>query len=282
MKTLPYQFNIGEYEGFVLYDFVHVHSTEELIVNPVGEELAQIAPEYNFKLNEIPVGYNNLLLKAGDQYVLVDAGIRRPMGKLRAGLEQLKIDPSDIHTIIITHSDRDHLGGILDEGGEISFPNARYIMLEDSWRYWSSEEGRIELSRLNNWTNDKTQFAWDTYAKIKDLMLFIKPDEEFIPGFRLYPAPGHRYDHSVLKVTSADEGLMHIADTLAHPLFTANREWYSTYDADPIQAIKTKIELLNICSTEKALVFAAHFPFPGLGYVTQKEERWIWQPINTM
>lgn len=280
MPSPPYQFDLGKLHGFVLYDFSQAHSREEFIVNFAADELELIALEFDFKLNEIPVGYNNLLLKAGDQYVLVDAGIRRPMGKLHSGLALLKIDSGDIGTIIITHSDRDHIGGILDQDGEVSFPNARYIMLEGAWHYWSSEEGRNELSRLNNWTKDKTQFAWETYANIIDSMLIVKSGEEFMPGFRLYPAVGHRYDHCILKVTSADGQLMHIADALAHPLFMANRDWYSTYDADPTQAIKSKIELLNMCAVEKALVFAAHFPFPGLGYVFQEQERWKWKPIN--
>jgi glyoxylase-like metal-dependent hydrolase (beta-lactamase superfamily II) len=280
MKIPTYQFDIGEFQGFILYDNFQFHSADELVVNPIVEELEQITREYAFKLNEIPVGYNNLFLKACGQNVLVDAGIRRPIGNLCFGLEELKIDPGDIDTIIITHSDRDHIGGILDEEGEISFPNARYVMLEDSWQHWSSKKRRNELTRLNKWTKEKAQFAWETYSKIKDLFLFVKPGEEFIPGIRLLPAQGHRYDHSVLKVTSSDEHLIHISDALVHPLFMGKSDWYSTYDANPTQAVDTKIKLLNKCTSENALVFGSHFPFPGLGYVQQGHESWRWQPIT--
>ena len=280
MVPPPYQFDLVDLQGFVLYDYAHEHTAEELIVNPRVDELDQLSDEYDFTLNNIPVGYNNLLLKTGEQYVLVDAGIRRPMGELHSSLEQLEIVPGDIDPIIITHSDRDHIGGILDEHGDLTFPNARYIMLEAAWQYWSTEKSRTELTKLNKGTKDKTQFAWETYSKIKDSLLFVKSGEEFLPGFRMYTAAGHRYDHSVLKVNSAGEVFMHIADALIHPLFMANRDWYSTYDADPGQAIKTKIELLNMCAAENALVFCAHFPFPGLGYVLQEHERWKWQPIN--
>ena len=115
MKTRTYPFDIGEYQGFVLYDASHFHSAKEYIANPIAEELEQIADEFAFKLNKIPVGYNNLLLRADNQNVLVDAGIRRPIGELFLGLEELNIDPGDINTIVITHSDRDHIWGILDE-----------------------------------------------------------------------------------------------------------------------------------------------------------------------
>ena len=96
----------------------------------------------------------------------------------------------------------------------------------------------------------------------------------------MYPALGHRYDHSILKVTASDQQLVHLADAVAHPLFIAKRDWYSTYDANPPRAIETKTELLNACASEKALVFGAHFPFPGLGAVQQEGERWIWQPVS--
>jgi len=278
MKILTYPFKLGEFYGYVLNDATNDHTAEELIVNPKAEELKKFTQEFGFGLNKIAVGYNNLLLRRGDQNVLVDAGIRRPIGRLCEGLEELKIEPGDIDTIIITHSDRDHIGGILDQAGKISFSNAKYYMLRDSWKLWSSKERRRELTGLNKWTEEKTKFAWESYSKIKDMILPVRAGEEFIPGIRLYPAIGHRYDHSIVKITSSDELLIHLSDSLAHPLFMANREWYSTYDANPTQAVDTKTKLLDICASENALVFAAHFPFPGLGTVQKAGDRWKWHP----
>ena len=280
MNTLTYQFKLGEYQGFVIHDASSVHSADELVANPDYEELGKFTQEYSFELDEIPVDYNNLLIKVGNQNILVDTGIPRPMGKLSLGLGELGIGPGEINMVIITHADRDHIGGILDEEGDLSFPNARYVMLKDAWQYWSSGEKRAQLATLNKWTEEKAKLAWNTYSKIRDLMLFVKSGEEFLPGLQLLPAPGHRYDHSILKVTSSGDQLIHIADALAHPLFMAKREWYSTYDANPAQAIETKIEILKLCASEKALVFGAHFPFPGLGYVQQERESWKWQPIH--
>lgn len=279
MELSTYQFNIGEYRGYVLFDFVHEHTAEELIAYPGGEKLERIAQDHNFRLDNIPVGYNILLFELHGRYLLVDAGLQKSFGNLHSGLEALKFSPADIDTIVITHADRDHIWGIFDETGEFAFPNASYILLEDSWPYWSSEAGREELTRLNKWTPEKTQFAWETYSKIADSIQFVKSGEEFLPGLRLYPAPGHRIDHSILRVSSAAEQLIHIADAVAHPLFMGGPQWYSTYDADPQQAVETKINLLNLCAAEKALVFASHFPFPGLGYVLPEENRWRWQPL---
>jgi glyoxylase-like metal-dependent hydrolase (beta-lactamase superfamily II) len=280
MTTLLLQFNLGEFEGYVINDFSRIHTADELIVNPDLDELEQLTREYSFKINEIPVGYNILLFKEENQNVLVDAGIPRPMGKLLLGLEELKIDPEDIDMIVITHSDRDHIGGILDDEGEISFPNARYVMLDEAWQHWSSERSAADLASLNNWTDGQFEFARQTYSRIKDLICAVEPGSEFIPGFQLFTAPGHRYDHNVLRVCSLDDQMMHISDALVHPLFMAKREWYSTYDANPSQAIETKMELLTMCASANALVFGAHFPFPGLGYVEYVRGCWKWKPID--
>jgi glyoxylase-like metal-dependent hydrolase (beta-lactamase superfamily II) len=280
MKTIPFSFTLGELEIFVINDYSDTYSADELIVNPNLEDLEQLTQEFSFELNAIPVHYNNLLIKAGNHNVLVDAGIPRPNGHLWLGLEALEMDPGTIDTLVITHSDLDHIGGIVDHNGDISCPNAHYFILADSWQLWSTLDGRAELARLNKWTTENAHFAWDIYSQIKDRIRPVKPDEEFRPGFRLVAAPGHRYDHTILKVTSADVHLIHIADALSQPLFMADRAWFSTYDADPAQAVATKIELLEKCVTENALVFGSHFPFPGLGFVHQDQDRWRWQPLS--
>ena len=35
-------------------------------------------------------------------------------------------------------------------------------------------------------------------------------------------------------------------------------------------------------ATDKALVLGFHFPLPGLGHISQKQDAWQWQPINTI
>lgn len=152
MSTLVYPFKVGELHCFVINDFSSTDTVEGLIVNSNAEELEQVAHEYSFDPENIPVDYNNLFLRIGERNVLVDAGIPRPMGNLFQGLEELGIAPSEIDIVVITHSDRDHVGGLLDEEGEISFPNASHIMMEDFWDFWTTQEKRAELTQLNNWT----------------------------------------------------------------------------------------------------------------------------------
>jgi hypothetical protein len=59
-------------------------------------------------------------------------------------------------------------------------------------------------------------------------------------------------------------------------------EWHAAVDFDPQQVEATRRRILTRAATEKALVLAFHFPFPGLGRVVQKGDEWQWQPDERM
>ena len=153
-------------------------------------------------------------------------------------------------------------------------------MLASAWEYWASAESRAQLATMNNWPEGKTEFVWEIYARIRDVLTLVGTEEEFLPGFRLLPAAGHRVDHTVLKVSSMGEQLLHLSDAVAHPLLLAHHDSVSTYDADPAQAVLTKKRLLDWCAAHHALVFGSHFPFPGIGYVQPTAKGWDWRPEN--
>jgi glyoxylase-like metal-dependent hydrolase (beta-lactamase superfamily II) len=287
MNDVTYSFKFGDFQCFVINDAFRAWTSDALIGGEkTQEQLAQVALEFDLDLDKIPVPDSSLLVNTGDQNVLIDTGsCKRPYpgdneGKLLDNLESLGFDPKDIDVIIITHSDYDHIGGILDKEGRPEFPNARYYLSADSWGYWSSSEGRAELAALTDWPADRIDFVWGTYSTIQDRLTIVDYEEEFLPGFRMYLAVGHRYDHDVLKIESSGETLIHIADSLLSPLFMAIREWHFYWDLDPEKAIETKERLLEWCSSEEALVFASHFPFPGLGTIERRDDSWKWHPVK--
>ncbi len=81
------------------------------------------------------------------------------------------------------------------------------------------------------------------------------------------------------KISSQDEQLLHLADAVIHPVLMERRDWVSTYDSMPDQALAVKKRLLDRAAAEEILVFGAHFPFPGLGYVRQRKNGWTWVPV---
>ena len=67
---------------------------------------------------------------------------------------------------------------------------------------------------------------------------------------------------------------------MIHPVFVEQRDWVSTYDSVPDQALAVKKRLLDRAASEEALIFGAHFPFPCLGYVRQGKKGWKWLPVT--
>jgi glyoxylase-like metal-dependent hydrolase (beta-lactamase superfamily II) len=83
-----------------------------------------------------------------------------------------------------------------------------------------------------------------------------------------------------VSIISDNRQLLCIGDALIHPIHVEQPDWYIKYDLAPEQVIKTRRRLLEQAATEKVLVHAYHFPFPGLGYVIQKGNGWQWQPMR--
>jgi len=279
MELERYPFKVGNFECLVINDDTDVYPVAGSAVNVSTERLEQAMGDLSLPANEMRVDFNCLLVSTPQRRILVDTGWGpglgpRP-GKLLQNLQAEGIAPQAIDTIILTHGDGDHVGGILDGQGEPAFPKARYVMWQAAWEFWTTE------SNLALMAEDVAAFGRKTLRLIQDRLDLVEPEIEFLPGFQVIPAVGHRRDHIALLISSAGEQLLHLADAIVHPMMMASPGWYSPYDSLAEQAIATKRRLLDRAASEKALIFAAHFPFPGLGYVSPKEEGWRWQPVAT-
>jgi len=73
--------------------------------------------------------------------------------------------------------------------------------------------------------------------------------------------------------------LLVVSDAFLHPIHIEYPDWFAAIDSVAQQTANTRHRLLNL-ATEKTMVFAFHFPFPGLGHIVHKREAWQWQPIE--
>lgn len=278
MGAEPHAFKLGKFECLVIQDQTATMPLANMVANAEPEELDQVALELELPAEGIAVGYNCLLVRTGQQNVLVDAGYGRSLagreGTLLQGLHAAGLEAGQIDRIVITHADRDHIGGILDAAGAFVYPNARYVLWQGAWDFWQNEDNYRE------WPQEIVAFIRGTILGLEPRLRLVDAGEEFLPGFQLLPAAGHRNDHVVLKIASQGEQLLHLADAVIHPIFIAQGDWVSTYDAMPDRALAVKRRLLDWAAFEEALVFGAHFPFPGLGYVRYGEKAWNWLPVT--
>jgi len=109
----------------------------------------------------------------------------------------------------------------------------------------------------------------------------LDQETEILSGIRVIKAYGHTPGHMVVSVSSCEEQLMYISDTVLYPLHLEHPDWVPKYDIIPDEADATKHRIFNRAAEEKVLVLGMHFPpFPNLGYVVKKEKGWHWQPIK--
>ena len=274
MNTERYHFKVGTFQCIAINDAVEASPITDLAMNVPQEQLAQVLAERGFSSTELIVSFNCLFIHTGEHRVLVDTGCGRGIdridGKLLENLQAEGLAPQDIDRVFLTHADGDHVSGLKDTEDKLVFSNARYIMWKGMWDLYTSEAQLPEAFAA---------FGRKTLPAIKDRTEPVNPEMEFLPGFQIVPTPGHRPGHTSLIISSAGEHLVHLGDAVGHPILIEHPEWRWKFDTSPEQAESDRRQILNRAATLQALVFGAHFPFPGLGHVIRQGGGWRWQPI---
>jgi glyoxylase-like metal-dependent hydrolase (beta-lactamase superfamily II) len=277
--TENFHFTVGNLNCISISDGTERVSVESIVKDVSSEKWTQALLERGYSPADALIYYFNCLYLQVDQHrILVDAGwgrsTQRRDGALLDHLQMEGIHPADIDFIVITHGDVDHIGGITQSDGQLVYSHAQYVLSKDAWDFWSNE------AVVAKWPEGLTVFGRKTLPMIRDRLKVVEPGAEFLPGFQLIPAAGHRPGHTALMITSTGEHLLHLADSVGHPILMELPAWRWSADYRPDQAEKDKSQLLNQAVVLRALVFGSHLPFPGVGHVMPQEDGWRWHPIG--
>ena len=292
MTTDIYRFKVGDFQCVAVSDGTHTYAPPTfpppaifLFTNAPRERLEETLREHNLypgQWAEWVSPYICLAVNTGEHQVLVDTGasdLAPSTGKLLQNLQAAGIAPEDIDTVIITHGHLDHIGGNTDSEGRPTFPNARYVMWKDEWDFWTS--GQAEAKLDEHVREVLLKFARKNLPPIQGRLHLVNRETEILPGIKAIAAVGHTPGHMALAVSSKGERLLCVSDTVLHPIHLEQPEWHAAVDFDPKQVQATRRRILKRAVAEKALVLAFHFPFPGLGHVSQSGDTWQWEPIST-
>ena len=91
-------------------------------------------------------------------------------------------------------------------------------------------------------------------------------------------APSHSPGNMALKISSGDDNLICIGDIFHHPEEIEHTNLY-TAPLMTKDGRATREKILSQDVNLHALVFACHFPFPGLGHIIRKEAIYTWEPV---
>jgi glyoxylase-like metal-dependent hydrolase (beta-lactamase superfamily II) len=277
MSDGTYHFNLGDFSCTVFRDAIDARPLEFLTTSVSNQEVSQALESLGLPSDKVLLSYNILMLERNGERTLVDAGLMQiegRQGELLKRLGEEGIRPETIKRVIITHTDFDHVGGLIGADGNLFYPAAQIWLTQDAWDWYHSEEVLAKLDPK------VAEFFRKLFPIIADHVVFVAGEQEIIPGICTIPTPGHRPGHIALEITSKGQTLLHLGDALNNPVFVIRPDWLVKIDTFPEQGRITRQALLARAASENTLVFAAHPTFPGLGRIMRKGNEYEWSFVE--
>jgi glyoxylase-like metal-dependent hydrolase (beta-lactamase superfamily II) len=275
MSAAMYRLRIGEFKALIAKDGTPGPLALHGMMDPLPAELTE---------NSIEMLGGLLVVDTPGGRILVDAGNGPHRGprahEAEAALAAEGIDPASIDVVLITHGDFDHIGGLIDAKGRLTYPNARYVLHRDLRDFWHDAEARsgypAEAVKL-----------WDRLlpplvSAVEAQGTIVEFEREVVPGVRAIPALGHRVGHAIYRFESDGESLLHIGDAAVHPVFLERTDVLNLrHDTDEKRARDARRMISERAAAEDTLVVGTHFLLPGIGRLAKiAEDRYRWLPIE--
>ena len=258
------EFHVGALRLTALHDaqFVLPNDAKTFGVDAGTAAVSDALRSATAPTDRITLSVNALLVRSGARLLLIDTGIgAKSHGSLLASLHAAGVRPAAVTDVLITHSHGDHVGGLVDDSGRPAFPRATIRMANAEWA-WMQKQGPAELVKA-------------IATKVRG----FEPGAQIAPGVKSVALDGHTPGHMGYEISSGKARLLDIGD-LAHSAILSlhQPQWTMGFDNDPVLAKTTRQATLARLAQQQELVFAPHFPFPGVGHVVAAGDTFAWQP----
>jgi glyoxylase-like metal-dependent hydrolase (beta-lactamase superfamily II) len=164
-------------------------------------------------------GVNVFLIDAGDGLVLVDAGLRHSPARITEAIYSLGRQPQDVVAIVVTHTHRDHVGGLAEmkrrTGAEVWMHPADAALVRDGLYGRPFGRGHSRGSgALVRVLNVLPSPKGEPVAVAHEVS-----DGEVLPfdGLRAVHTPGHTAGHLAL-LLPREGGVLFVGDAAANML----------------------------------------------------------------
>ena len=263
-------FRVGALDAIALRDGGMTGVPNDNKVLGVGRtpaEVAAVLTANNLPGDSFSLSVQPLLVRDGDRVVLLDAGAGASFGpgagKLPASLAAAGIQPDQVTDVLISHSHGDHVVGLTNASGALTYPNATIRMAAAEWAFMKAN---AEMTALVTVITPKVQTFQPGAAALT-------------PSISSVAINGHTPGHMGYEIKSGSDSLLYIGDTMHHSVISVQRpEWQIAFDSDAPTATASREALLERAAAGNQRIYAVHFPYPGLGRIQRKDDGFVWAP----
>jgi glyoxylase-like metal-dependent hydrolase (beta-lactamase superfamily II) len=260
-------FRVGSLSVSALSDTEYVLPNDGKIfgVDAGAAAVAQVLRAAQAPADAITLPVDALLVRDGARVILIDAGLGPKLaGALVASLALTGTSPADVTDVLITHPHPDHVGGLLTMDGHLAFPNAKIRMSAPDWKDFVSHGDEAALAHA-----------------IEPQVEAFEPGASITPSIRSVSLPGHTPGHVGYRITSGSDSLLDVGDVVHSAIVSlAEPDWTMGFDQDPQGARSMRRRTLGELAQSHQLVFAPHFPYPGIGTIELAGSGFKWQPSS--
>ncbi len=176
-------------------------------------------------------------------------------------------DPKDVDVVINTHLHTDHVGWntqLVDGAWVPTFPNARYLMPEADYRFFSPDSPT---------TNDGMRIVFcDSVLPVAEQTEQFAGDFQLSESLWLRPASGHTPGSSVLWLDAGAPAVF-VGDLTHSPIQIPRPDDACAFDVNPDEATVARRRIFTEASRRRAPVIPAHYPGHGGATVVARGDR---------
>lgn len=233
-------------------------------LNVTAEDFASVSAAANIPTDQAQFFFTPTVINTGTELVLFDTGLNADA--ITAALNDAGYTPDQVDVVVLSHMHGDHIGGLMRDDGEATFPNARYVTGQVEFDAWAAMDNETFNAKMRPLAEQTTM---------------IGDGDSVSSGLTAVAAFGHTPGHMAYRVESAGRSLLLAVDFANHYVWSLGHpDWEVKFDMDKAQAAATRRSLLDMLATDKIPFIGYHMPWPATGYVETRGDGFHYVPAS--
>lgn len=246
------------------------------------DEVKTALREAGLAEDRLTIPYTALLADIGGQRVLFDTGNGEfggaTAGKVLENMGRAGIDPASVSAVVISHFHGDHINGLRNKAGALTYPNAKIFVPAPEWDWWMDDARQAAAPEAMKGAFAATRRV---FTPIASSVVRFQPGTELLPGVRSIPAYGHTPGHTAFVIEGRQQKLLAWGDnTNVAALFVRHPDWQVVFDIDAETARQTRHRLAELAIGERLLVAGYHLPGIAVGTLTRRRSGYDFLPLG--